>query len=56
MKVARPTVHPFGLDVGCDIFHPKGGFPVRAEITRILAANIRGNFSLLSPLQRVLAV
>ena len=44
LKVARPTVYPFGLDVGCDIFHPKGGFPVMAEITRILAENIRGQF------------
>ena len=33
----------------------KGGFPVTAEITRILAANIRRQFFLLSPLQRVLA-
>ena len=33
----------------------KGGFPVMAEITGILAAKIRRQFFLLSPMQRVIA-
>ena len=35
---------------------PQGGFPVMAEITRILAANIPRQFFLLWPLQGALAV